>query len=84
MKAKNIPSNTACLLCAYFFVSEAKDSCKKPDPADSAPACLDSQLQKGQWKALDVSYIFRTVLLFHIILPFTMCLLQCTMAPKCF
>ncbi|XDV53052.1 hypothetical protein PO909_021656 [Leuciscus waleckii] len=27
-------------------MSEAKDSCKKPDPADSAPACLDSQLQK--------------------------------------
>ncbi|XP_056106938.1 F-actin-monooxygenase mical2b isoform X6 [Rhinichthys klamathensis goyatoka] len=26
--------------------SEVKDSSKKPDPADSAPACLDSQLQK--------------------------------------
>lgn len=47
VKAKNIPSNTACLLCAYCC-SEVKDSSKKPDPADSAPACPDSPQQKGQ------------------------------------
>uniref|UniRef100_A0A671KUR0 F-actin monooxygenase n=1 Tax=Sinocyclocheilus anshuiensis TaxID=1608454 RepID=A0A671KUR0_9TELE len=29
-----------------FWCSEVKDSSKKPDPADSAPACPDSPLQK--------------------------------------
>lgn len=63
----------------HVFCSEVKDSSKKPDPAESAPVCLDSQLQKGQWKALYVSYIFLSFTISQDLI-----ILRYTMGPKMF